>query len=527
MPINKHTEKIYKQALKTINKKYGLKLSYKELQNKVRGLMTKSGREREDAFTKAYIDLANALCTNVLKEAVVHGYNMSYPNRNNAVDTFSITTQTKAAKTIIDDMCNLIEPDYIKNNPITERQLDAIRDFELEKLNSHTFNTDLADCLKGWNIDCYKADLEDINETFHDDTKHVYGENKNVLMDVCAAECYQKLLLTQARLDKHGSFWRFFNSKKVEAYTNYINTISEKLRKIGFDPVKHGESSVKLLDTIIRPIELDIEAVKKSHKNLVSLYRKNYTEPITVGRDKLAKAKALEENPETSIMKELEPLLDKYNLDSIDLFSQQSKIDLENASLHYDTTRFVDGYRDPLSSVYAKSYWALAVQSLKTTGDINVREIIKDSRKIMLTVAKRYTPMIEANAFDEMKKPFYQKIRVNALANQFERAIKKENLNIPPEKIEAIKKEAMDFLREWEKDPRKVVLEDIEMSKNPHLLTLDSANDDVKDSFIDSGFMENSSLKEKLSINFDSELADFDISSPIESNKNNAHISLS
>ena len=36
MPINKHTEKIYKQALKTINKKYGLKLSYKELQNKVR-----------------------------------------------------------------------------------------------------------------------------------------------------------------------------------------------------------------------------------------------------------------------------------------------------------------------------------------------------------------------------------------------------------------------------------------------------------------------------------------------------------
>ena len=50
---------------------------------------------------------------------------------------------------------------------------------------------------------------------------------------------------------------------------------------------------------------------------------------------------------------------------------------------------------------------------------MNVREIINDARKVMITVAKRYTPVLESKSFADLKKPFYQNIKYpERLANQ-------------------------------------------------------------------------------------------------------------
>ena len=89
------------------------------------------------------------------------------------------------------------------------------------------------------------------------------------------------------------------------------------------------------------------------------------------------------------------------------------------------------------------------------------------------------------------------------------------------EKLDAILKEANDLINEWKADPKKIVLEDIEMGRNPDLLSSESASNDSI------GIMENSQSKEKLSISFDSDFDDFDISKPIDPPQKNSQISLS
>ncbi len=523
MAINKQAEKEFKANLKRINKISGTKISYKDLRKKVEELMAKTGKEREDAFTKAYTDLTTTLSSNLLREAIVHGYNLSYPGRKNSSDSFSITIQTKNAKALINEMCDLLSPGYYESHPITDSQLDAIRDYELETLNAHTFHSDLEVCLTGWNEACYAEDTNTLEAIFPDSTDHVYSENKNDQKDITAAEYYKKAQLTQARLDKHGKLWRWFHPGKVRTYTNYIQNIHNKLNKIGFDPAKHGEASVELLKgTIIRPIALDPEAVEHTHKKFVIDYRKDHTPPLTIGREKFKKARELDANPNTSLDKELEPLLDKYNLDKLDILDDTRMSDLEKGATTYDTTRFIDGYTDTLTSVYVKSYQAFAAQAGKNTGNMNVREIISDARKVMITVAKRYTPVLESKSFADLKKPFYQNIKYpERLANQFERVNRLQKLNLSQEKLDAILKEANDLINEWKADPKKVVLEDIEMGRNPDLLSSESASNDSI------GIMENSQSKEKLSISFDSDFDDFDISKPIDPPQKNSQISLS
>lgn len=523
MAINKQAEKEFKTNLKRINKISGTKISYKDLRKKVEELMTKTGKEREDAFTKAYTDLTTTLSSNLLKEAIVHGYNSAYPGRKNSSDSFSITIQTKNAKSLINEMCNLLSPGYYESHPITDSQLDAIRDYELQTLNSHTFYSDLEVCLKGWNEACYAEDTKTLDAIFPDSTDHVYKGDKNDQKDITAAEFYKKAQLTQARLDKHNKLWRWCHPGKVKAYTNYIQNIYNKLNQIGFIPDKHGEASVELLKgNIMRPIALDPEAVEHTHRMFVVDYRKNHTPPLTIGREKFKKARELDANPDTSLDKELEPLLDKYNLDKLDILDDARMSDLEKGATTYDTTRFIDGYTDTLTAVYVRSYQQFAAQAGKNTGNMNVREIISDARKVMITVAKRYTPVLESKSFTDLKKPFYQTTkRTEALANQFERVNRLQNLNLSQEKLNAIKQEAIDLINEWATDPRKVVLEDIEMGRNPDLLSSESVNNDSI------GVMENSQSKEKLSISLNSNFGDFDISMPVKTTEKNSQISLS
>ena len=314
------------------------------------------------------------------------------------------------------------------------------------------------------------------------------------------------------------------NDKDLKTqYTNYIQNIYNKLNQIGFIPDKHGEASVELLKgNIMRPIALDPEAVEHTHRMFVVDYRKNHTPPLTIGREKFKKARELDANPDTSLEKELEPLLDKYNLDKLDILDDARMSDLEKGATTYDTTRFIDGYTDTLTSVYVRSYQQFAAQAGKNTGNMNVREIISDARKVMITVAKRYTPVLESKSFTDLKKPFYQKTKhAEALANQFERVNRLQNLNLSQEKLNAIKQEAIDLINEWNADPRKVVLEDIEMGRNPDLLSSESVNNDSI------GVMENSQSKEKLSISLNSNFGDFDISMPVKTTEKNSQISLS
>ena len=121
----------------------------------------------------------------------------------------------------------------------------------------------------------------------------------------------------RSELEGHGAIWRFFNFRKVAAYRAFTEKVDATLRDHGFDVATHGEESLELLkNTIMPPHDLDVEHVDGERNDGKRYYDELTTERITVAKEKVARARELDKNPETSFEKMIEPFAAKYNFDA-------------------------------------------------------------------------------------------------------------------------------------------------------------------------------------------------------------------
>ena len=466
MPKKRMTQEeiLVNESIENINRRLGSKISYDALYKKISKIMAKKGADREAALTAAYIGLSNDMSKNILPHAILSASNITFESTymNTPAEKFSITLPSRESKILIDNICNIIEPGFKDKNVITEKQLVAIRDNELNIINSHTYYKDIDTCLKKWDNDCYNQDIEDFDAIFKSD--YVYSDKRRSVLSTEAAKYYYKLKLTREKIRKLGFFGRLFNSKKAEMYKNYIEKTEANLARIGFDEAKHGEKAISgLKDILIDPFSIDLEVVKTTSKQMIMDYRKKHTEPVTEAHQRLEKAKALNANPSTSFDKKIAPILIKYGLENVNFHPKEEA--LNEAADTYDRTRYIDGYRDIATSVFDKALSTFYNQKINTWVDISVTTMLKDARAISVAALQHYAPMLEVKAFSELEKPMYAKLNSETIASRVSGYARRNKAPLSPEKVEAVKKEVADLVDGWAEDPRKIVNEDMELAR--------------------------------------------------------------
>ena len=302
-----------KSHIKEINKRTGSKISYNDLYSKMDAISKMADEEEKDsALTELYIELSKAISAKMLSKRVeiksnelIEDKNTNHPARN-----YSITDASLESRGLVEEMYKLLNPEFDGDYRLSDKQLKAIRDYELDEINKFSSYNEIPKYIEKWNRKHFDKDLEKLNENFPEVRgtlkKYKYKGDINNPKDVMAAEFYYKAYLAKKELNSHGAIWRFFFYKTVDAYDRYIDAVESALLSAGInvnfdEPFEENENVFNLLNN--RPASSlagEAEEINKIYDiykvNTKEAYAKQYNIPLN-------NDKKIENEPDKNIVK--------------------------------------------------------------------------------------------------------------------------------------------------------------------------------------------------------------------------------
>lgn len=497
---NNNIKKRIIKAVKERNKHESGKLSFTQMYDQLDTILKiKNQEEREHAFVAFHCLWTQALAENLLAQRAVLQSNifMSEKNFNHPAMDYSLSLASGYVKALTKDILRLIDPEYAEKHIYNHSQLEEIHRFEMDMLNNYTYYTEIPKILKAWskNLDCFYQEISTIDDFFRfnkaDEEPHVYtGDPKNQ-WDVGAAEFYYKSTLIREKLAKHNPLWRFFNFKKVAAYNQYLSKVDEALNKIGFNPEIHGEDALNILKTtIIQPHEIDLEHVTDELMDAKREYTLATLEKISVAADKANKAFSPE--GEASFEKKIEPFAKKYNFVLEETEIKASRPEIDKIAKQYDEERKTEEMPELMRSTFFYTFALMVSNAMKRGEEINFNEIFNDARKIAVIKVQHYTPFFEIDESANMESPSYMKRiteqwiekRIDFYVKQsnghwetVEEESNKKGVPVPeyvqkarealtPERIEELKKQAVEAVKQWRANIGALAKEDLELAQS-------------------------------------------------------------
>ena len=286
-----------KSHIKEINKRTGAKLSYNDIYNKMDVILKMTDEDEKDsALADLYIELSKAISAKMLSKRVeiksnelIEDKNINHPARD-----YSINDASLESRGLVEEIYKLLNPEFDGDYRLSDKQLTAIRDYELEEIKKFSSYREIPKYLEKWNRKNFDNDLERFNTNFPEVKgtlrKYKYKGDINNPKDVMAAEYYYKAYLAKKELDSHGRIWRFFFYKTVDAYNKYIDDVERALLDAGIDvsfdrPFEENESILNLLNN--RPassLNGEVEEIGKIYDiykpNTKESYAKQFNIPI-------------------------------------------------------------------------------------------------------------------------------------------------------------------------------------------------------------------------------------------------------
>lgn len=286
-----------KSHIKEINKRTGAKLSYNDIYNKMDVILKMTDEDAKDsALADLYIELSKAISAKMLSKRVeiksnelIEDKNINHPARD-----YSITDASLESRGLVEEIYKLLNPEFDGDYRLSDKQLTAIRDYELEEIKKFSSYREIPKYLEKWNRKNFDNDLERFNTNFPEVKgtlrKYKYKGDINNPKDVMAAEYYYKAYLAKKELDSHGRIWRFFFYKTVDAYNKYIDDVERALLDAGIDvsfdrPFEENESILNLLNN--RPassLNGEVEEIGKIYDiykpNTKESYAKQFNIPM-------------------------------------------------------------------------------------------------------------------------------------------------------------------------------------------------------------------------------------------------------
>ena len=286
-----------KSHIKEINKRTGAKLSYNDIYNKMDVILKMTNEDAKDsALADLYIELSKAISAKMLSKRVeiksnelIEDKNINHPARD-----YSITDASLESRGLVEEIYKLLNPEFDGDYRLSDKQLTAIRDYELDEIKNFSSYREIPKYLEKWNRKNFDNDLERFNTNFPEVKgtlrKYKYKGDINNPKDVMAAEYYYKAYLAKKELDSHGRIWRFFFYKTVDAYNRYIDDVERALLDAGIDvsfdrPFEENESILNLLNN--RPassLNGEVEEIGKIYDiykpNTKESYAKQFNIPM-------------------------------------------------------------------------------------------------------------------------------------------------------------------------------------------------------------------------------------------------------
>ena len=286
-----------KSHIKEINKRTGAKLSYNDIYNKMDVILKMTDEDAKDsALADLYIELSKAISAKMLSKRVEIKSNelIEDKNINHPARAYSITDASLESRGLVEEIYKLLNPEFDGDYRLSDKQLTAIRDYELEEIKKFSSYREIPKYLEKWNRKNFDNDLERFNTNFPEVKgtlhKYKYKGDINNPKDVMAAEYYYKAYLAKKELDSHGRIWRFFFYKTVDAYNRYIDDVERGLLDAGIDvsfdrPFEENESILNLLNN--RPassLNGEVEEIGKIYDiykpNTKESYAKQFNIPM-------------------------------------------------------------------------------------------------------------------------------------------------------------------------------------------------------------------------------------------------------
>ena len=491
--------------LKEFNKTTGVELTFEELYDKISYMLTiEDKEEREDAFVAFYLAFTQITSEKLLAKKSVLNSSLIIgdKNRNNPAMSYSITQSSGKIHDLARLIIYYIDPEIAKNYFLNPRQLGAIREYQTEVIKSHNYYDEIPKCLKEWNYKCYSYDIKTLKTVLEG---HVYGANIKNTSDIAMAELYYKRNLIKEELERHGGVWKFFNFIKVIACNKFIEKADTILRSHGFNYEQHGAGALEILKkTIMPPHDIDLEHIESDYDKGKHLYDELTMEELSVAKEKVERARELDANPETSLKKMLEPFVKKYKLEATLKGIGLDEESIKKAADSYDKVRELDGIKRLAKAPFFFVLGEMIKNAMTEGKEMNFAEMISDARKINVMATQRYTSFFELEEFANIKTPVYMYCvteewiinRINyyskSVLSNLEDAKKSAMENgepipeqvqkacdaLTPEKIEVIKAQAAEAVRELLANINNLMNEDRELAKS-FSMNLANGNDGV------------------------------------------------
>ena len=269
---NKTLEKEIRTKIKELNKQTGAKLSFTKLYEDIVSANEsyKQEGDRDQEMVVIFNDGVRELSDKMLTRhsAIVSNPILREKYKNDPAATYTIIQADTQMKDLIAKMLEYYNPDVAKGFFWTEKQLDAIYQYEHAAVRGRNRSEEWPKCLKEWDHQCFYKDMELIEKEFDPkDTTYKYKSRQQSDKDVKAAELYYKAKIIEDEVEGYGFFmrliYRIFNSKIMNAYDAYVQKAKETLGRIGFDEKKHGERAQSMLyGKIMPPHENDVNYVE-------------------------------------------------------------------------------------------------------------------------------------------------------------------------------------------------------------------------------------------------------------------------
>ena len=306
---NKTLEKEIRTKIKELNRQTGAKLSFTGLYEAIVSANEsyKQEGDRDQEMIVIFNDGIRELSDKMLTRhsAIVSNPILRAKYKDDPAATYTIMQADTQMKDLIAKMLEYYDPDVAKGFFWTEKQLDAIYQYEHAAVRGRNRSEEWPKCLKEWDHQCFYKDMELIEKEFDPkDTTYKYNSRHQSDKDVKAAELYYKAKIIEDQVEGYGFFmrliYRIFNSKMMNAYDAYVQKAKETLGRIGFDEERHGARVQGMLyGKIMPPHENDVNYVE-SMRNKGAL--ENESKVLEIKTKLIENAKV-----------DMEQALDEYN----------------------------------------------------------------------------------------------------------------------------------------------------------------------------------------------------------------------
>ena len=397
-----------RQTLDRINKETGVKISYSKIYSDVKKIMSKREEDREKLFVEYYKKLSKQMFDVIAEKRSLANSAGKWLDEYISISQYSIITTTAHAKGLVKACCDIIQPGYSEKLEVSPDGLKSIRDWEIQELRSRVTYNELSNSMLKLTPDVVEAEKEYIMDEFEIGKQHVsdrnirnktsvklalftFDGNYSNAKNVSTALLYVKTHIIREELAKHGRFWHWLNSKKVNMYKEYLTYADSALKRVGFDPKKHGESALEFAKReTLQTFKVDIDHSKDTCKGYINSYETKRIPQISDASDHYKKAEALDKNEKTEFINMLKPYADKYGMD----YTRFRKMNAywKNSATMYDKLRKVeDSYEDATETLFCAIGYMLS--SAHSQGkEVNIPDILSDARRITVLSIAHYSP---------------------------------------------------------------------------------------------------------------------------------------